>query len=441
MTLRIPREPAFVLFTLQTNGFEGYIVGGAVRDLLLEARGKAASETDFDFTTNAKPEEILNIFPNSFYENQFGTVSITPTHLREMMGVAPTETPISGLTEERQKVIDLQSATKVHVSLNTHIDETTLETKEKNYEITTYRSDGVYTDFRRPDTVTWGKTIEDDVSRRDFTINAMALKIPAAVLQTKLETAQTSSHLEFQSGEFELLDLFEGQKDLETHTIRPVGDPAVRFTEDALRMLRAVRFSVQLNMRMTDETFTAIAALAENIQHVSWERIRDEFIKMLKSEYPAEAIELLEETGLLHFLLPELREGKGVEQGGHHTTDVWTHSIDALRHCPSRDPIVRFATLLHDVAKPRTFKLIHGSPTFYNHEIVGARVAKDVAKRFRLSKYDCDRIFTLVRYHMFYYQPTLTDAAIRRFMRKVGLQNVNDILDLRQHHSCYFGMK
>jgi putative nucleotidyltransferase with HDIG domain len=155
-------------------------------------------------------------------------------------------------------------------------------------------------------------------------------------------------------------------------------------------------------------------------------------MKMLKSDFPAEAIELLDTTGLLTHIIPELLTAKGVEQAGHHTTDVWTHSLDALRTCPSTDPIVRLATLLHDIAKPQTYQRTDASITFYNHEVIGARVAKKIAERLRLPKRDVERIFTLVRHHMFHYQPKNTDAAIRRFMRKVGLENIDDILDLRE---------
>ncbi len=405
--LRISQEALFILDTLKKAGFDAYIVGGAVRDLV-----RGLSTADYDFTTNATPEQLLALFPESFYENTFGTVSIAPKHLREMMGLPPLEE--KSPSETPPKTIDLSSASKVHESLQLPTFSTPEMYNDSNFEITTYRSEGKYEDHRRPTEITWGKSIEEDLSRRDFTMNAMALTLDD----------QDNPHI---------LDPYHGQKDLEHHFIRTVGDPAERFAEDALRMLRAVRFSVQLNMQMTDEIFAAISELAADITHVSWERIRDEFFKMLKSEYPAEAIELLEETGLLHYILPELREGQGVDQAGHHTTDVWTHSLDALRNCPSPDPIVRFATLLHDIAKPRTFRIDDaGKITFYNHEIIGARIAKQIAQRFRLSKRDVDRIFALVRYHMFYYQPHNTDAAIRRFMRKVGLENVNDILDLRE---------
>lgn len=441
MSLTLPIQPLFILYTLQQAGFEAYLVGGAVRDCL---RQTATQATDFDFTTNATPEQILNVFPESFYENDFGTVAMPAVHLAEMMGLATPEAELIRPNEQlaaKNQVIDLTSATKVHISLADQAENDSVAGQEnsqvdKNFEITTYRSEGLYSDHRRPDQVTWGKTIEEDLQRRDFTMNALALKVNSALL-TKLfapplVASELPTEVELEQTEYEVVDLYHGLADLAAHLIRPVGDAATRFEEDALRMLRAIRFSVQLNMQLTDETFTAIAALADTIQQVSWERIRDEVMKMLASDYPAEAIELLDDTGLLQFILPELLEGKGVEQGGHHTTDVWTHSLDALRYCPSPDPLVRLATLLHDIAKPRTYQPGERKPTFYNHEIVGSRIAKKIAERLRLSKAECDRVFTLVRYHMFYYQPDNTDASIRRFMRKVGLQNVNDILDLRE---------
>jgi len=419
VTLLIPPEPLFILKILKQAGFEAYLVGGAVRDLLLSSTQGLdqvpVEVTDYDFTTNATPEQILKLFPDSFYENDFGTVALPAVHLAEMMGSSMT--PMQTLTpniQAKNQVIDLHSATKVHQSLQSNQTSTTHQKPiDHNFEITTYRSEGIYSDHRRPDQVSWGKTIEEDLKRRDFTINAMALSMSA-------------------ENDFEVVDLFGGMNDLQANIIRPVGNTPARFEEDALRMLRAIRFSVQLNMKMTEETFSALSTLSATIQQVSWERIRDEFLKMIGSPYPAEAIDLLDETGLLQFILPELLEGKGVKQGGHHTTDVWTHSLDALRNSPSSDPVVRLATLLHDIAKPRTYRLQDGKPTFYNHEIIGSRMAKVIAQRFRLSKQEIERIFTLVRYHMFYYQPQNTDASIRRFMRKVGLENINDILDVRE---------
>jgi tRNA nucleotidyltransferase (CCA-adding enzyme) len=448
MEIQLPIEVIYILHVLQKNNFEAYLVGGAVRDIFLQEIHKenphslSLSALDYDFTTNATPEQIQQLFSESYYENNFGTVGIATKHLHEQMGIAEIlEESTAEQTETRNRVIDIAQASKIHVSLQTNsIPEikSTPPITSRDYEITTYRSDGVYSDHRRPETVTWGTSIHEDLSRRDFTINALAVSVSAVFTADTIQNWNTENKkphilISVSPQEYTLVDEFHGLNDLKNNLIRPVGEPHLRFQEDALRMLRAIRFSVQLNMQMTDETFAAIAALAENIQHISWERIGDEMMKMLRSPYPAEAIELLEETGLLHFILPELREGKGVEQGGHHNTDVWTHAIDALRTCPSQDPVVRLATLLHDIAKPRTYHQEGSSkPTFYNHEVIGARMAKAIAQRLRLSKHDCDRVFILVRHHMFYYQPTHTDAAIRRFMRKVGLEYIDDILDLRE---------
>lgn len=414
--------------TLKGAGFEAFIVGGAVRDLLILKKNNSPAPltTDYDFATNATPEEIQKLFPESFYENEFGTVAITAEELAQQAGFEPTFVKVAAIAE--QKVIDLTAASKIHASLSSPYQEKQAEKssqKSPNFEITTYRSQELYSNFRKPDSLQWGTSIEEDLTRRDFSINALALTLTQ-------EVSLDQPLLTLAPDEYTLIDLHHGLADLDAHLIRTVGDPATRFQEDALRMLRAIRLSVQLNFEIEEQTFAALLAHHELLDHISAERIRDEFLKMLKSEYPAEAIELLDETQLLEFILPELLAAKGVQQGGHHTTDVWTHSLDALRYCPSPDPIVRLATLLHDIAKPDTYAEQNGTITFYNHEIIGARVAKKIAQRLRLSKEEQDRIFTLVRYHMFHYQPENTDAAIRRFMRKVGLNNINDILDLRE---------
>ncbi len=420
MRLTLSPQALFILKTLREAGYEAYIVGGAVRDLLLQAgNAQAAPTTDYDFTTNAKPEEIQALFPESFYENTFGTVSITHEDLTLQMG-GQLETPEPLTPIDTNRIIDIAQATKLHASFQAQAPnpEASAEPPTQQlfpeYQMTTFRSDEVYDDFRRPSSMTWGTSLEEDLERRDFTMNAMALQ------------------LESSPDQFRLIDPHHGQADLKAGIIRTVGEPEVRFQEDALRMMRAIRFSVQLNLEIDPATFDAIIAKADLIKHISWERIRDEFVKMLKSQYPAEAVELLEVGGLLSHILPELELTKGVEQGGHHTTDVWTHSLDALRNCPSPDPVVRLATLLHDIAKPQTQAFQNNTVTFYNHEIIGSRMAKGIAERLRFSRDDCQRVFTLVRYHMFHYQPHNTDAAIRRFMRKVGLNNVDDILDLRE---------
>jgi tRNA nucleotidyltransferase (CCA-adding enzyme) len=423
LTTKVPPQVLFILQTLADAGFEAYIVGGAVRDLIL----RRESNYDFDFTTSARPEEILELFPDAFYENNFGTVMITDEDLREQTGIAETKDSQNTTSnseekpnqpDEKKRIIDLARASKIHESLAGDMVEDKPKKPKKvipNYEITTFRSDGAYEDHRHPEKVEWGKDLKEDLERRDFTINALALKL-----------------LNSKSGSYEVLDFHQGKEDLDGMIIKTVGDPNLRFKEDALRIMRAVRFSVQLNMEIEVKTFAAIVEHSNLIEHVSWERISDEFMKIMASDFPAEGIEILDEVGLLQYIMPETLEGKGVEQGGHHNTDVWTHNLEALRTCPSKDPVVRLAAFLHDVAKPRTYKEIDGKVTAYNHEIVGSRIASKIAKRLKFSKKNVARIFTLVRFHMFHYQPKNSDASIRRFMRKVGLENVDDILDLRE---------
>lgn len=442
MTVSLSPHALFILQTLQQAGYSAYIVGGAVRDVLLAAQDGEDLNTlttiDYDFTTNARPEDIQRLFPESFYENNFGTVSITPQELHAQMGLEPDLLPqllpVAPVVN-RGRLIDLQQATKVHESLQIRFGEPDADRNlYPTYQITTFRSDEVYDDFRRPTSMNWGDSLDEDVDRRDFTINAMALELPLNIIDKKLERfrRRPQAGIEITDAEYTLIDKHAGLEDLQAHLIRTVGDPLTRFQEDALRMLRAIRFSVQLNMQIADPTFEAIMENAVLIRNISWERIRDEFLKMLGSRFPTEAIELLDQTNLLEYILPELEAAKGVEQAGHHTTDVWTHSLDALRCCPSPDPIVRLATLLHDIAKPQTQRFSNNSITFYNHELVGARMAKTIGERLHLPRKDINRLFILVRQHMFYYQPHNTDAAIRRFMRKVGLENIDDILDLRE---------
>jgi putative nucleotidyltransferase with HDIG domain len=339
------------------------------------------------------------------------------------------------LDSDSSKLIDLSQATKIHESLLEEIEQTDEPEQVKLgmplFEITTFRSDGAYTDNRRPDEVSWGKSLEEDLERRDFTINAMALSLDPDFL-SKQNYVTIKPSLTIAPNKYTVHDPHLGLKHLGQDMITTVGDPNRRFAEDALRMLRAIRFSVQLNFQIDDKTFEAIITHADSLKNISQERISDELMKIMASDYPAEGIELLDESRLLQYILPELLECKGVEQGGHHTTDVWVHSIDALRECPSKDPVVRLATLLHDIGKPQTQGRNNGDITFYNHEIVGSRIASRIANRLRLSKKDRERIFTLVRHHMFHYQVHDTDAAIRRFMKKVGLSNIDDILDLRE---------
>lgn len=354
---KLPKATKTVFEKFQKGGFEIYLVGGAVRDLLI---GKKVH--DCDFTTNARPKEIQKIFPESFYDNVFGTVGI----------------PL----------------------------------KKEIYEITTYRTERGYTDRRHPDKVSWGNKLEEDLKRRDFTINAMVIG-PR------------------KDGKLEFIDLFGGEKDLKNKIVRAVGDPKARFDEDALRMMRAIRIATQLGFIIEKKTFKAIKENAKYILEISVERIRDELIKILESDYPADGLMLLYNSGLLEQILPEVVKGKGVSQSGHHQDDVFTHSIKSLKFCKNPDPIVRLATLLHDVGKSVVAKKRNGKMTFYNHEVIGASIARHIAKRLHFSKKDREKLITLVRWHMFTVDEKITDAAVRRFIRKIGKENINDMMDLR----------
>src|SRR5258708_534255 len=329
-------------------------------------------------TTNATPEEILQLFPDGFYDNQFGTVGIVVAE------------------REIKQVI----------------------------EITTFRSESEYKDRRHPEKVTWGKTIQEDLQRRDFTINAMAIPLHAAPpIQSKARK------------DMEIIDPFNGKQDLQDRIIRAVGKPNERFKEDALRLLRAIRFATQYGFTIEDTTWKAIHEDAALLPAISAERVHDELLKILSSEHPYEGIMLLKNAKLLEYILPELLEGVGISQerpGRHHTTDVFTHNVSSLKECPSTDPIVRFATLIHDIGKPRVrSEDKQGLVIFYNHEVVRARIAYEICNRLRFSKKERDKIVMLIRWHMFTIDEHITDSAIRRFIRRVGVENVKDMIDLR----------
>lgn len=380
-----------ILGTMTDAGFEAAIVGGAVRDILTKKK-----VSDWDLTTNAKPQEILKLFRSSYYNNRFGTVGV--------------------------------------------------KSDDKIVEVTTYRNEFKYSDSRHPDTVVWGKTLDEDLARRDFTINAIALRrfapqgkplrfAPFDKSQDKQGTFANQARLTINHLPFTLIDPYNGQADLKAKLIRTVGNPNERFSEDVLRLLRAVRFAATLGFEIEKETKAAIIKNAKLIAKISGERIRDELLKIIASERSADGILLLKEVRLLTQILPELDVCFEVEQKSpkrHHIYDVGTHCVMSLKYCPSKKTIVKFATLLHDIGKAKVFNLTNeGVRTFYNHEVVGGRLALDIAKRLSLPRADREKLLKLVRWHQFSVFENQTDKALRRFIRHVGLENVEDMMDLR----------
>lgn len=388
MTTILPDYILDIYKKFADHDFELYLVGGCVRNLLLNR-----PITDWDLTTNATPEQILELFPDAFYDNQFGTVGV----------------PILAGTINQKDL-----------TLASHV-----------VEITTFRSEAEYTDRRHPGKVTWGKTIAEDLQRRDFTMNAMAVKLTETV---KVFDGELSRIAKVESIN-DIIDPFNGQQDIHDKLVRAVGNPNERFKEDALRLMRAIRFATQLAFTIEDETWKAIQTDAMLLPAISPERVRDELLKILASDHPYEGIMLLKDAHLLQYILPELLEGIGISQerpGRHHTTDVFTHNVMSLKECPSTDPIVRFATLIHDIGKPHVrSEDEQGLVIFYNHELAGARIAYQICDRLHFSKKDREKIVKLVRWHMFTIDEHITDAAVRRFIRRIGVENVKDMMDLR----------
>ncbi len=374
MNINIPKEVQTILNKFNEAGYQIYIVGGAVRDLIMGNKVH-----DWDFTTDAKPEEILKLFPNGFYDNKFGTVGIASSSL------------------DNSKTRGEQTSNEI-------------------YEITTMRREDNYQDSRHPTEISWTNKLEEDLARRDFTINAMALR-------------QVSGQAN------DIVDPYNGQQDIQEKIIRAVGDPNTRFQEDALRLMRAIRIATQLDFQIDPATFQAIQDNAALIKNIAQERIRDELFKLLATKNPLVGIELLKKTGILEIILPELTRCFGIVQEGpkhDRVYDIGEHSLLSLKHCPSKDPLVRLAALLHDVGKFDTMNTEEdGNVTFYNHDIVGGRTVKDIARRFNLSNKQSDKLYNLVRFHMFTLNETQTDSAIRRFIKNVGLDNIDDMMAVR----------
>lgn len=378
---KLPSYVEKVARMLVKEGYDVYLVGGALRDIVM---GKTPH--DYDLATDALPDEMLEIFPKSVSTGaKFGTV----------LALVPDS-----------------------------------EGENKQVEVTTFRSESNYIDGRWPSKVEFVNDLNQDLGRRDFTINAMALDLSSGNLEKDEEQ------------EWEIQDPFGGITDINLKLVRAVGTPIERFKEDGLRAFKACRLASQLDFEIEKETFEAIKQAIPVAKQVSMERIRDEFMKLLlNSPKPSKGIELMRQTGLLSIFLPELLEGYGVEQKLYHSHDVYWHS---LKTCDAAEDSVKLAALLHDIAKPRTDM---GNGHFYGHDSVGAQMVEEIMKRLKFSKTEIEKIKALVRNHMFYYPHTegevdrekmdklmltqWSDSAVRRFLKRVGEENIEDLFKLR----------
>lgn len=409
----IPEYVTRVTQTLAEAGFEAFIVGGCVRDLIIGRVPK-----DWDVTTNANPQQIQGLFEKTIYENKFGTVGVVikptspQTPLLKMRGEETLPSLGEGLGEVRGEVV----------------------------EVTPYRTEAKYSDFRHPDEVKFSDNIEDDLKRRDFTMNAMAYSPITDIL----------------------IDNYNGQSDIKDMIIKTVGGADDRFKEDALRMLRAVRFACELSFTVSYETMTAIIENSPIIDKVSRERIRDEFVKIINSPNPVVGIGMLQKFGLLKYIIPELEEGIGCEQGGAHAFDVFTHCVQALGHAAEKgwDLEIRLSALFHDIGKPRSRRVVNAMPlskksgprvkspdhdfsqsgsaskrpyTFYGHEVIGARMAQKIMERLKFSRETSEKVVKLVRYHMFFSDTeAITLSAVRRIIVNVTRENIWDLMNIRE---------
>ncbi|MCA9355589.1 HD domain-containing protein [Candidatus Kaiserbacteria bacterium] len=360
----IPMEVKQVAETLEKAGFEAYVVGGCTRDLML---GKTPK--DWDLTTNAHPEQIQELFPDHYANNDYGTIGIK------------TESENDAL-----KVI----------------------------EVTPYRRESGYSDARRPDEVTFGVSLEEDLKRRDFTVNALAYRISTE----------------------ELVDNFGGVEDLVAKRLKAVGNPDERFAEDALRMLRAVRLAAELDFVIESETMLAITRHNQQLSRISIERVASEFLRTVNSPTSMQGIVFMEKLGLLEQFLPELQEGIGVEQGGAHVYDVFEHLLRTMQAATDKEfsLSMRLAALFHDIAKPTTRRTggKHKHYTFFGHEVVGARMTREIMGRLKMPRELTGEVVNLVRWHMFFADPDeITLSAVRRTIVRIGEDHIEDLLNLR----------
>lgn len=359
----VPKEVVQISETLENKGFEAFLVGGCVRDLIINREPK-----DWDLTTNATPEQIIALFPETFYENKFGTVGVKTEN----------EGP------------------RLHV-----------------VEVTPYRTEGTYSDNRHPDVVSFGHSLEEDLKRRDFTMNAIAYNISKG----------------------QIVDPYKGQDDLKDKVIKTVGEAGDRFREDALRMLRAIRFSAELGFTINIDTFSAIQNNVSLMANVSKERIKDEFTKIIMSSNPMIGMGVAQKIGFIKYIAPALEESIGVEQNKQaHKYDVWEHLLRTLQHAADKNfPLeVRLAALFHDVSKPETKRETNGKTSFFGHDVIGARVTRETLKNLTFSKEVIKKVGDLVRWHMFFSDTEeISLSAVRRLVRNVGRENIWDLINLR----------
>jgi tRNA nucleotidyltransferase (CCA-adding enzyme) len=354
MQIRIPKQVEYIIQQLNENGYEAYIVGGCVRDSLLNREPK-----DWDITTNATPLQVKDIF---------------------------TKTIDTGLQ---------------HGTVTVMIDKV-------GYEVTTYRIDGNYSDSRRPDSVVFTTSLKEDLARRDFTINAMAYN--------------------HKDG---LIDYYEGLKDIKQNIIRCVGNPINRFREDALRMMRCIRFTCQLNFSIDFDTFKSINKLNDTIIKISQERIREELNKILVSNYASKGIRKLHYSGLLKYIMPELDLCYGFEQNNsHHDKTVFEHILSVVDNSPSKLDI-RLSALLHDIGKPKCYTVDEtGEGHFYQHHIDSEIIAREILTRLKYDNKTIDKVCILVREHMSRYD-FLRNKNTKKFINRVGVENLEDLFELQ----------
>jgi len=393
--MQIPSEVLEIIEKLNQADFDAYIVGGCVRDSILQNQS-AGRPKDWDITTNALPKQIQKLFPDSVYENEFGTVAVK-----------------TNSEDDNLKII----------------------------EVTTFRKEGKYSDKRHPDKIEFAKTIEEDLSRRDFTVNAMAIDLKPQIPNPKSQTNPKSQIpknnwlLKIGNWSLKLVDPFNGQKDLQKKIIRTVGNAKERFSEDGLRLMRAIRFACELNFQIEPQTLKAIKDNASLLGFISKERIRDELIKIINSPQAVKGIFLLQENDLLKQIIPELEKGIGVTQNKHHIYTVWEHAWRSLKYACEKEYSleVRLASLFHDIGKPYTKEGEGINATFYNHEWQGAKITARILSHLKFPKNKAEKIIKLVRCHGFVYDPEITtDAAIRRLLVKIGKENIQELAQVRE---------